>query len=118
VRVAVVDADALYPHARPRGVTEDDPAVHGYRVFRERCIRCHAINREGGKVGPELNVPQSIVAYRPEAQIRAYIRDPLTFRYGSMPANPDLREEDLDALLAYFRVMATQPHDPETEAKP
>ena len=36
------------------------------------------------------NVPQSIVEYRPEAQIRAYIRNPLTFRYGAMPPHPHL----------------------------
>jgi len=46
------------------------------------------MNREGGRVGPELNVPQSIVEYRPEAQIKAYIRNPLQFRYGHMPPQP------------------------------
>lgn len=113
--IDLLPADTLYPHTKPRGVAEDSAAQHGFRLFRERCIRCHAINREGGSVGPELNVPQSIVAYRPEEQIRAYIQNPLTFRYGAMPANPDLSTADLDALIAYFRVMAGQPHDP---AKP
>ena len=39
--------------------------------------------------------------YRPAAQIRAYIKDPRTFRYGNMPAQPQLREQDLDALHAF-----------------
>jgi cytochrome c1 len=69
-------------------------------------------------VGPELNVPQSIVAYRPEEQIRAYIKNPLTFRYGAMPANPDLREADLDALIAYLRAMSAEPHDPASNKAP
>lgn len=111
-----VSAETLYPHTRPQGAAEGSPALRGFHIFRERCIRCHAINREGGSVGPELNVPQSIVAYRPEPQIRAYIQNPLTFRYGAMPANPDLSEADLDALIAYFHAMATQPHDPARKA--
>ena len=81
------------------------------RRFRDHCIKCHAINREGGRVGPELNVPQSIVEYRPEEQIRAYIRNPATFRYGAMPPHPGLREAEMDALIAYFRAMSTHKHD-------
>jgi mono/diheme cytochrome c family protein len=112
-RIDWVDPAALYPHARPSGVADDSAAMRGFRLFRERCIRCHAINREGGSVGPELNVPQSIVNYWPVAQIRAYVRNPLTFRYGAMPPNPDLSDAQLDALIAYFETMAKQPFDPE-----
>jgi mono/diheme cytochrome c family protein len=113
-----VPEETLYPHTRPKDAPEGSAALQGFRLFRERCIRCHAINREGGSVGPELNVPQSIVAYRPEPQIRAYIKDPLTFRYGAMPANPDLSDADLDGLIAYFRAMSAQPYDPATKKTP
>lgn len=113
-----VPEDTLYPHTRPTNAPEGGPARAGFKLFRERCIRCHAINREGGSVGPELNVPQSIVAYRPEAQIRAYIKNPLTFRYGAMPANPDLSEADLDALIAYFRAISAEPYDPSVRHGP
>jgi cytochrome c1 len=57
-------------------------------------------------------VPQSIVEYRPEAQLRAFVRDPRSFRYTQMPANPQLSEADLDALLAYFRHMSAYKLDP------
>jgi mono/diheme cytochrome c family protein len=113
VAIDLVDARALYPHTVPSGAAEGSPAMQGFAVFRAHCAKCHAINREGGRVGPELNVPQSIVEYRPEAQIRAYIRNPRTFRYGAMPASPSLSDADLDALLAYFRAMSVQKHDPE-----
>ena len=61
-------------------------------------------------------MPQSIVEYRPRAQIRAYIRDPREFRYGVMPAHRDLSEAQLDALIAYFEAMAQRKHDPEPAA--
>ena len=64
-------------------------------------------------MGPELNVPQSIVEYRPEAQIRAYIRNPQTFRYGNMPPHPALSERDLDEIVAYLGAMRGRKFDPD-----
>jgi len=111
--VALADLGALYPHVVPGGVADGAPAMRGFRLFRDRCIRCHAINREGGRVGPDLNVPRSVVEYRDEAQLRAYIKNPLAFRYGAMPANPDLSDAQLDDLLAFFRHKRGEKHDPD-----
>ncbi len=105
--------ETLYPHVVPSGELAQSPAMHGLGVFRDHCIKCHAINREGGRVGPDLNVPQSIVEYRSEPQIRAYIQDPSTFRYGLMPAHPTLTDRDLDGLIGYFRAMSERKHDPD-----
>ncbi len=104
--------EKAFPHTSPGDLPADAPAEIGYGLFRDRCIRCHAINREGGHVGPDLNVPQNITEYRPEAQIRAYIRDPLTFRYGNMPPHPDLSDADLDHLIAYLKAMKARKYDP------
>jgi mono/diheme cytochrome c family protein len=108
--IAISPFEKSYPHTIPTSAGADAQA--GFAIFREQCLRCHAINREGGRVGPELNVPKSVVEYRPIAQIRAYIKDPLRFRYGNMPANPHLSEKDLDHLVAYFRAMSERKHDP------
>jgi mono/diheme cytochrome c family protein len=110
--IALVRIEERFPHLVPTGAAPESPARRGFTVFRESCLHCHAINGEGGRVGPELNVPQSIVDYRPEAQLRAFIRNPQQFRYTQMPANPHLSEADLDALLAYFRHMRGHRHDP------
>ena len=99
--IEVTRFEKAFPHVPPTGGGAQ--VKHGFAVFRAECIKCHAINREGGHVGPDLNVPQNIFEYRPEAQIRAYIRDPQQFRYSAMPAHPDMSDEDLDALLAYLR---------------
>jgi mono/diheme cytochrome c family protein len=110
--IAVVRVEDRFPHAVPTGAAPGSPAARGFAVFRRSCLQCHAINGDGGRVGPELNVPRSIVEYRPEAQLRAFIRDPQQFRYTQMPANPHLTDADLDALLAYFRHMSQHRFDP------
>jgi mono/diheme cytochrome c family protein len=110
--IAVVRVEDRFPHAVPPGAPPGSPAAQGFAVFRKNCLQCHAINGDGGRVGPELNVPQSIVSYRPEAQLRAFIRNPQQFRYTQMPENPQLTDADLDALLAYFRHMSQHRFDP------
>ena len=67
---------------------------------------------EWRRVGPDLNVPQSIVEYRPAEQVKAYILNPTTFRYSNMPAHDYLKPADLDALVAYFTAMKDRKHDP------
>ncbi len=114
--IEITRFEVAFPHTVPTGEGPDSPAMRGFAVYAQQCVRCHAVNREGGRVGPELNVPQSIVEYRPEAQVRAYIRNPLTFRYGNMPAHPGLTDADLDGLVAYFRAMSTRKHDPDADA--
>jgi mono/diheme cytochrome c family protein len=108
--------ERLYAHTVPAGEAPGSAATRGFAIFRGQCLRCHAINREGGRVGPDLNVPRSIVEYRPAEQIKAYVRDPRAFRYGNMPAHPHLGEPDLDALVAYFDAMSRRKHDPEGDA--
>ncbi len=116
--IEIAPFEREYPHTAPAGAAADAPAWQGYAIFRGQCISCHAINGEGGTVGPELNVPQSIVEYRPAEQIKAYVRDPSQFRYTTMPAHLDLTPQDLDTLIAYFQAMATRKHDPRREGAP
>jgi mono/diheme cytochrome c family protein len=101
--IEIARFEDVFPRTVPASST--GPARRGFELFREQCIHCHAMNRQGGKVGPELNVPQSIVEYRPVDQIKAYIKNPRTFRYSQMPAHEAMTDADLDALVAYFTEM-------------
>lgn len=111
-RIEVAPFEEAFPKTVPSGLAESDPGWEGYALFQTACASCHSINGQGGKVGPELNVPRSIVEYRPIPQIRGYVRNPAATRYTSMPAHPGFSERDLDALIAYFRAMSQRKQDP------
>jgi mono/diheme cytochrome c family protein len=112
VTIEMARFDAVYPHTSPGAVAEGTPVAKGYGLFRDHCVQCHAINREGGRVGPDLNVPKNVLEYRPEDQVRAYVKNPRAFRYGNMPAHEFLTDADLDALLAYLHAMKDRKNDP------
>jgi cytochrome c2 len=42
-------------------------AEHGWKVFQEKCIQCHSVSGEGGKIGPELgpdlDLPHSMARF-------------------------------------------------------
>lgn len=99
----LVRFDSRYPKVFPQGVAENTAIYRGFKLFKQRCFSCHAMSQQGGKVGPDLNAPQNILAYRSEKMVKAFIRDPGQFRYSKMPAHLDLSEQQLSALIAYLR---------------
>jgi len=109
--VEIVSFDSQFPNVRPDRVVAGSPADRGFQTFRAQCLPCHAINRAGGNVGPELNVPRNILEYRDPMTVRAFIKNPLAFRYTVMPPHPNMTTEELDGLIAYFSVMKSQKHD-------
>lgn len=115
VGIELVRARDRFPKMTPPG-SAGALVAEGYTAFRMYCTRCHAINGEGGSIGPELNAPGREVGLRDPAWLRRWIDDPSQFAANArMPALdsglPD-RAHTLDALLAYLRAMATaEPRD-------
>ncbi|MGR8936098.1 MAG: c-type cytochrome [Gammaproteobacteria bacterium] len=99
-----------YPAVYPQGAAKDSPAYRGFLTFKARCVRCHAMQQQGGKIGPDLDAPQNILDYRDAASVKAYIRQPSKFRYTKMPDHTDLSDRDLDDLIAYFRFQQLEKH--------
>jgi mono/diheme cytochrome c family protein len=102
VRVEVVSEEALAARWRP---PEGAGVERGHALFVSRCTACHSLNLEGGTLGPELNVPRNVLSYRSRSTLADFIRNPASFRAGTvMPPHP-LPEADLGALLDYLEAM-------------
>ncbi len=107
IKFAAQHFETRYGNTIPK-VAHDSAAWAGFEIFKRDCLKCHAMNIQGGAVGPELNLPKSIVEYRTEEQIKAFVKNPQRFRYSKMPAHEYLSAKDLDDLIAYFRQMSEQ----------
>ncbi len=109
VSIDLIRFEDRYPQVVPRGAKPGSAEYRGFQLFQARCMRCHSINQEGGKIGPDLNAPQSVTSYRTEAWIKSYVKAPSKVRYTEMPDHQDLTDAQLDDLYRYFKLKATQP---------
>lgn len=85
-------------------------AKRGYAVFKARCVSCHALSGEGGKVGPELNAPVSVTTYFKDEWLKRWIANPSAVRAGTtmpavIPAGAGQGAE-VDDVVAYLKAMA------------
>ena len=102
--IGIAPAGELWGAAFPA----HDPTVRpGFDLFRQKCIKCHAVNRAGGSVGPELNVPMNVTEYFKPDHLRRFIRNAPAYRAGiTMPAFTGLSDHQLDQLVDYLDSMA------------
>jgi len=99
-----------YGASLPEVEGEDRPrAMKGFHLFREHCMQCHAVNRIGGTVGPELNVPKSVTEYWKAEALPGFIRKASDYRFRStMPDMTHLGAGKVDDILFYLRVKARE----------
>ncbi|MEE2788439.1 MAG: cytochrome c [Myxococcota bacterium] len=79
----------------------------GHALYITHCKSCHSVNLVGGRLGPELNVPQNITTYRPRSQLVAFMKHPQAFRAGSLMPPSHLDDKQLNQVLDYLEAMAT-----------
>ena len=91
-----------FPEVVPKVADKNSSVYKGFELFKARCVRCHAINQQGGRLGPDLNAPKNILEYRPVDVVKEFIKDTSKFRFSHMPDHRDLSDEDLDNLIDYF----------------
>lgn len=101
--INLIHFEEQYPAVYPSGGITTSSVFKGYKIFKSRCFQCHSMNQQGGKIGPDLNAPQSVVDYRPKTMLKAFIKQPSKFRYTQMPDHLDFSDQDLEALVDYLQ---------------
>lgn len=107
--IEAIDLARAYPAIVPTGAAADSAASRGFERFVRRCVSCHAINGQGGVIGPELNAPLSVTEYWKRPLLKQFILDPASVRARSKMPPPGLPEAEVDDLLAYLEHMAKLP---------
>lgn len=75
----------------------------GFKIFKQQCFRCHALNKMGGKIGPDLGAPRKVTDYRSRKFLQGFIKNPQKYRYSKMPAHDHLSDQEIDAVINYIQ---------------
>lgn len=106
--ISLIKFKEKFPKVYPYGVAKNSPEFSGFSIFKERCVRCHSIDNQGGKIGPDLNAPKNILEYRSQFMVKELIKHPSKYRYTHMPNHKDLSENELDNLIRYILFLGKQ----------
>ncbi len=85
---------------------KDESALAGYEIFKNRCQTCHAINKIGGKMGPELNYPKSVTEYWKTDDLKAFIQNPTSYRNDVKMPNLGIKPEEATEIVKYLSYMS------------
>ncbi len=85
---------------------KDEKYIEGFNLFQENCIKCHSVNKTGGQVGPEFNVPKNITEYWKKEDVWKFVSNPQSYRYNSkMPKIEGLDSNAFDKIYNYLEYM-------------
>ena len=92
-------SDDAYKAAFPN----DKAQIAGFELYKEKCMKCHSVNKVGGVMGPEFNIPKNITEYWQTKDIKAFVKNPYAYRYNSkMLPVADLQDEELNLSLIHI----------------
>ncbi|MGC2299897.1 MAG: cytochrome c [Acidobacteriaceae bacterium] len=104
-----LDEAAVLKELRPPGAPAGSPAMQGYRIVLQNCLRCHREGDVGGTKSP-FGWPQMalIAEGNPSAFGKYVVRPNSVNPEANMPANPDYDAATVTALTDYFRSFAPE----------
>jgi mono/diheme cytochrome c family protein/5-hydroxyisourate hydrolase-like protein (transthyretin family) len=85
---------------------KDPNMMAGFALFRDKCNRCHQINGIGGDMGTELNYPKSVTEYWKEADLKAFIKHPTSYRQNAKMPEMDVNDAQIDTIVQYLGYMS------------
>lgn len=103
VALRVIPGAAALKDAYPVNAPE---LAQGFNLFKTNCMQCHAVNKKGGSMAPEFNIPKNITEYWREEDIIAFARNPTSYRYNAKMPPVSLSESDLQEIVRYLKHMA------------
>ncbi len=93
-------ADAYPTHSSPE-------IEQGFAIFKKTCLKCHKVNKIGGTMGQELNIPKSVTEYWKIEHLKAFIKNPSSYKDNcKMPKLTELTNKDIDLIVDYLVFMA------------
>ncbi len=104
VKIKVLSIHKAFKNAYP---VDNPDMVKGFMLYSQNCMKCHAINKVGGEMGPEFNYPKNITEYWSEANIIAFAKNSTAFRINSkMPPVTDLKDEEFVEIVKYLKYIS------------
>jgi len=99
---------AVLKELRPPGAASAaSPAMQGYRIALQNCLRCHREGDIGGTKSPFGWPQMALIAQGNPAAFGKYVVRPNSVNpEANLPANPDYDAATIAALTAYFRSFA------------
>ncbi|WP_435357208.1 c-type cytochrome [Emticicia sp. SJ17W-69] len=87
-------------------VPKDATAMTGYNLFKKYCQTCHAINKIGGKMGPELNFPKNVTEYWKTDDLKAFIQNPASYRNDVKMPKLGIKPAEAIEIVKYLEYMS------------